>query len=81
MEPDIHAGVDDLFGEVVRARGVSGEMRVPEGVRNDLIARGHTLRVFGPWSQGSEGGIVVDTKTGVLSAGADPRVEAYAWAW
>jgi hypothetical protein len=39
------------------------------------------LRVFGPWSQGSEGGIVVDMKTGVLSAGADPRVEAYAWAW
>ena len=56
-------------------------MRVPEAVRNDLIARGHTLRVFGPWSQRSEGGIVVDTKTGVLSAGADPRVEAYAWAW
>jgi len=57
------------------------ESRVPEAVRNDLTARGHTLRVFGPWTQGSEGGIVVDVKTGVLSAGADPRVEAYAWAW
>ena len=26
-------------------------------------------------------GIVIDPTTGVLSAGADPRVEAYAWAW
>jgi gamma-glutamyltranspeptidase len=26
-------------------------------------------------------GIVVDSTTGVLSAGADPRVETYAWAW
>ena len=25
--------------------------------------------------------IIMDAKTGVLSAGADPRVEAYAWAW
>jgi gamma-glutamyltranspeptidase/glutathione hydrolase len=57
------------------------ESRVPEAVRNDLIARGHKLRVYGPWTQGSEGGIVIDSKTGVLSAGADPRVEAYAWAW
>lgn len=25
--------------------------------------------------------IIIDAKTGVLSAAADPRVEAYAWAW
>jgi hypothetical protein len=29
---------------------------------------------------GIAGGDRVDAKTGVLSAGADPRVEAYAWA-
>ncbi len=57
------------------------ESRIPESVRADLIARGHKLRVAGPWSLASMGGIVVDEKTGVLSAGADPRVEAYAWAW
>jgi gamma-glutamyltranspeptidase / glutathione hydrolase len=60
---------------------MSVESRVPETVRQALIARGHKLRVSGPWSQGSNAGIVVDSKTGVLSAGADPRVEAYAWAW
>ena len=46
-----------------------------------LTARGHKLRVSGAWSQGSNAGIIIDPKTGVLSAGADPRVEAYAWAW
>ncbi len=30
---------------------------------------------------GSKGAIVLDPKTGVLNAGADPRVEAYALAW
>ena len=53
----------------------------PKPPRQALIARGHKLRVAGPWSLGSNAGIIVDEKNGVLSAGADPRVEAYAWAW
>jgi gamma-glutamyltranspeptidase/glutathione hydrolase len=57
------------------------ESRIPEATREALIARGHKLSVAGPWSLGSNGGIVVDETSGVLSAGADPRVEAYAWAW
>jgi len=57
------------------------ESRIPETTRQALIARGHKLRVDPPWSLGSIGGIVIDAKTGVLSAGADPRVDAYAWAW
>jgi gamma-glutamyltranspeptidase/glutathione hydrolase len=60
---------------------MSVEARIPETVRQSLIARGHKLRVAGPWSQGSNAGIIIDPKTGILSAGADPRVEAYAWAW
>ena len=60
---------------------MSVEARIPEATRQALIARGHKLRVQGPWILGSNGGIVLDSKTGVLSAGADPRVEAYAWAW
>ena len=60
---------------------MSVEARIPESVRQALIARGHKLRVAGAWTQGSNAGIVIDPKTGVLSAGADPRVEAYAWAW
>ncbi len=57
------------------------ESRIPESTRQALIARGHKLRVDPPWSLGSNAGIVVDPITGVLSAGADPRVDAYAWAW
>jgi gamma-glutamyltranspeptidase/glutathione hydrolase len=60
---------------------MSVEARVPEAVRTALIARGHKLKVGGPWTMGSLAAIVVDPKTGVLSAGTDPRVDAYAIAW
>ena len=60
---------------------MSVESRIPETTRQALIARGHKLHVAPPWSLGSNGGIVIDSATGVLSAGADPRVDAYAWAW
>ena len=57
------------------------EARIPEATRQALITRGHKLRVAPSWSLGSNAGILIDPTTGVLSAGADPRVEAYAWAW
>ncbi len=60
---------------------MSVEQRVPEATREALIKRGHKLRVAGPWTMGSLAAIVVDSKTGVLSAGTDPRVDAYAIAW
>src|SRR5438093_1924836 len=64
---------------------VPGEMavedRIPEATQKELIARGHKLHVAPPWSLASSAAILIDAKTGVLSAGADPRVEAYAWAW
>jgi len=56
------------------------ESRVPEAVRQALSSKGHKLMVRGPWSMGANAAIVVDLKTGALSAGADPRTEAYAWA-
>ena len=59
---------------------LSVEARVPEPVRQNLTGRGHKLRIDGPWSMGSNAAIVIDPATGVLSAGADPRVEAHAWA-
>ncbi len=52
-----------------------------KGRHEALIKRGHKLRVGGPWMMGSLAAIVVDPKTGVLSAGTDPRVDAYAIAW
>jgi gamma-glutamyltranspeptidase / glutathione hydrolase len=57
------------------------EARVPEAVRAALAARGHKVRVSGAWTMGSLAAIEVDPKTGVLSAGTDPRVDAYAIAW
>jgi len=60
---------------------ISVEQRVPQPVRDALTTRGHKLRVSGPWTMGSLAAIVVDPKSGVLSAGTDPRVDAYAIAW
>jgi len=60
---------------------LSVEARISEATQQALIARGHKLRVDPPWSLGSNAGIVLNSTTGVLDAGADPRVEAYAWAW
>jgi gamma-glutamyltranspeptidase / glutathione hydrolase len=60
---------------------LSVEARIPAAVQQALLARGHKLRVEPPWSLGSNAAILFSSKTGVLDAGADPRVEAYAWAW
>jgi gamma-glutamyltranspeptidase/glutathione hydrolase len=70
-----------VFPHRMQPGAAAVEARIPEGTQQALIARGHKLRVVGPWSLGSNAGILVDVKSGVLSAGADPRVEAYAWAW
>jgi len=59
---------------------LSVESRVSDAVQKALLAKGHKLQTAGPWTLGSSAAILVDLKTGVLSAGADPRVEAYAWA-
>jgi gamma-glutamyltranspeptidase / glutathione hydrolase len=69
------------FPHTMHPGDLSVEARIPAAVREALIARGHKLRVSPGWSLGSSAGIVIDPQTGVLSAGADPRVEAYAWAW
>jgi gamma-glutamyltranspeptidase / glutathione hydrolase len=69
------------FPHTMHPGDLSVEARIPEATRQALISRGHKLRIAPPWSLGSNAGIIVDAETGVLSAGADPRVDAYAWAW
>ena len=69
------------FPHTMHPGDMAVESRIPESTRQALIAKGHKVRVDPPWSLGSNGGIVLDVSTGVLSAGADPRVDAYAWAW
>jgi len=60
---------------------LSVEDRIPAAVRDALVKKGHKLRPSGGWTMGSNGAILIDLKTGVLNAGADPRVDAYALAW
>jgi gamma-glutamyltranspeptidase/glutathione hydrolase len=52
------------------------EDRVPANVRDSLAARGHKIEVRAPWSEGHVLGVQLNTKTGVLSGGADPRGQA-----
>jgi gamma-glutamyltranspeptidase/glutathione hydrolase len=69
------------FPHTMHPGDLAVESRIVEATRQALIARGHKLRVAPPWSLNSSAGIVLDLGTGTLSAGADPRVDAYAWAW
>lgn len=54
---------------------VEVEARVPKVVRDELIRRGHTVRVIDDWSYlvGGGHGAMVDPDTGALMGGADPR--------
>ncbi|MBM3775256.1 MAG: gamma-glutamyltransferase [Acidobacteria bacterium] len=60
---------------------ITVESRIPRSTREALARKGHKVRVAGPWSLGSNAAIIVDPESGVLSAGADPRADAYALAW
>ncbi len=69
----------------IHNRGVriSVESRVPMDVRAELERRGHEVRAIDGWSATFGGAqvILVDPRTGVLRAGADPRREGYALAY
>jgi gamma-glutamyltranspeptidase/glutathione hydrolase len=52
------------------------EDRVQANVRDALASRGHLIEVRPPWSEGHVLGVQINTKTGVLSGGADPRGQA-----
>jgi gamma-glutamyltranspeptidase/glutathione hydrolase len=57
------------------------EDRIPATVCDALKQKGHKLRMTGGWTLGLNAAIQVDPETGVVSAGADPRCDAYAVAW
>jgi gamma-glutamyltranspeptidase/glutathione hydrolase len=76
-----HSFPSSPFPHTMVPGAMSVEERIPEATQKELMARGHKLQVAPPWSLASSAAIIIDPKTGVLSAGADPRVEAYAWAW
>ena len=60
---------------------VTVESRVPVSVQEALKKKGHKLKVGGTWVLGLNAAILFDQTSGVLSAGADPRCDAYALAW
>ncbi len=66
-----------------RGLSVSIEDRVPGAVRAELTAKGHRLDPVEGWTATFGGAqmIYVEPGTGTLTAGADPRREAYALAY
>jgi len=58
------------------------ESRIPADVISRLGSRGHKLKIQSPWGTGSSPTVIMyDTKSGVISGGADPRRGRYAVAW
>jgi gamma-glutamyltranspeptidase/glutathione hydrolase len=60
---------------------LSLESRIPAATKDALAKLGHKVIMKGPWSMNMTAGIVIDPETNILSAGADPRVDATALAW
>ncbi len=71
-----------LFGRTwgQESRTLKLEGRIPDGVSNDLLRRGHDVEMMQDWSQtlGHAQAIWIDRKAGVLSGGADPRGDGLA---
>jgi gamma-glutamyltranspeptidase/glutathione hydrolase len=57
------------------------EGRIPDEARAELARRGHKVTMGGPWSMNDSAAIMVESGTGTVSAGADPRTTALALAW
>jgi gamma-glutamyltranspeptidase / glutathione hydrolase len=68
------------FPHTMKPGDLSVEGRIPADVQKALTAKGHKLTVSGPWSLGANAAIVVDVAKGIVTAGADARNDAYAWA-
>ena len=63
------------------AIAVRVEGRIAEEVVAGLADRGHAVQVTRDYELGSMQAILVDRRTGMLAAGADPRRVAYAVGW
>jgi gamma-glutamyltranspeptidase/glutathione hydrolase len=72
--------VNSFYPRVYRPGQLNVEGGIPEGTRAELRALGHAVTEIGACGIGA---IVTrrDPRTGVLSAGADPRRPTYALAW
>ncbi|WP_432092861.1 gamma-glutamyltransferase family protein [Streptomyces sp. bgisy100] len=57
----------------MRPGGVTVESRIGAEVIGELRRRGHHVTVGGPWTEGRLCAVARDPRTGILSAGANPR--------
>ena len=74
--------VSSFDDHAFRPGSLNVESRIPEEVVRTLEARGHKVTLQGPWGTLSAPTVILyDAKTGVASAGADPRRGRYAVAW
>jgi gamma-glutamyltranspeptidase/glutathione hydrolase len=69
------------FPHVMYPGDLQVEDRIAESVRAELSRYGHKLTVGGPYSIGNNAAIVSNSDTGVVAAGADPRLPAFGLAW
>ncbi|HEY3062242.1 MAG TPA: gamma-glutamyltransferase family protein [Chloroflexota bacterium] len=53
--------------------GCRVESRISADVRNELAARGHQVRLDGPWSHGQVTAVAYEPSSGVVSGAASPR--------
>jgi gamma-glutamyltranspeptidase/glutathione hydrolase len=61
-------------GTIDRPFTLRVEGRIPESVRQELAARGHTVEALGPWGGGGAVQLIqVDQTAGVLRGASDPR--------
>ncbi len=80
---DIQEAIEAPRIRVYKDRTVDAEGRIPGIVREQLVKRGHEIRVLPDWSWvvGGGQGVWVDPASGVLAGGADPRRDGYAMGW
>jgi gamma-glutamyltranspeptidase/glutathione hydrolase len=80
--PTYHTGhfPSSFYPRTMYPKRLVVEDRIPKGVRNQLMKRGHDVVVNGPWSHGRVLGIQI--RDGVILGGASPRMETgYAAGW
>ena len=76
----IQAAIEAPRVRAYEATTVEIEARIPKVVRDDLIRRGHTVRLIDDWSflVGGGQGALVDPDSGARYGGADPRRDGVA---
>lgn len=79
--PRLALDADPNFYKSAAAIAVRVEGRIAEEVVAGLADRGHAVQVTRDYELGSMQAILVDRRTGMLAAGADPRRVAYAVGW